>query len=49
MIKGKYGTLMQQRSFKTTNSKAMSLILRGIVENNKEDRIAKWMGPKAFK
>ncbi|KAK5837396.1 hypothetical protein PVK06_013206 [Gossypium arboreum] len=48
VILAKYGSNIQSWRFKTTNKKDMSVLWRGIVENAKDEKVSKWVGPEAF-
>ncbi|KAA3453163.1 TSL-kinase interacting protein 1-like [Gossypium australe] len=49
IIAAKYGTPMQHWHFRSNNLKDMSVVWRGIVENAKDSKVAKWMGNESFR
>lgn len=48
VIKEKYGNSFLSWCFKMMNVKTISIVRRGIVENAKDERVAKWIGKDSF-
>ncbi|KAK5841267.1 hypothetical protein PVK06_010176 [Gossypium arboreum] len=49
IIVAKYGTTVQNWRFRTNNFNDMSVVWRGIIENAKDSKVAKWVGNESFR
>lgn len=49
IIAAKYGTAVQNWRFRTNNFNDMSAVWRGIIENAKDSKVAKWVGNESFR
>lgn len=49
IIAAKYGSTMLQWRFRTSNTRDMSVVWKGIMENTKDPFVEKWMGIDSFR